>query len=84
MSMSTDPSQVRLSPEQQRFLADLADRIGKPWSAVFDEALGQYRVEFATNGGGDRPKAVFGAGKDLVTLADDFEDSLDDFREYVE
>ena len=82
--MSTDPSQVQLSPEQQRILAEMADRSGKPWPAVFDEALVQYRAMSITNGGGRKPKAVFGSGRGLIVLADDFDAPLEDSRNYVE
>ena len=82
--MSTDPSQVRLSPEQQQFLADVADQAGKPWTIVFSEALGQYRLSHVPNGGGKTPKAEFGSGRGLVTLANDFDAPLEDFREYSE
>jgi hypothetical protein len=82
--MSTDPSQVELSLQQRRILAELADQAGKPWSDVLSEALGQYRLKCATNSVGAQPKVVFGSGKGLITLADDFAAALDDFRDYVE
>ena len=83
--MSTDPSQVKLSPDQQRFLAALADQAGKPWTLVFSEALGQYRVQHAENGGQGKPqKACFGSGRGLVSLADDFDAPLADLKDYSE
>lgn len=81
--MSTDPSQVHLTPEQQQSLADLADKAGKPWTLVFSEALGQYRVRYVESGE-KRPKAVFGGAKGLFTMAADFDAPLNDFQEYEE
>ena len=80
--MSTDPTQVYLNPEQQQFLAEIADKAGKPWTIVFSEALGQYRVQYAIEGG-RKPKAKFGSGKGLVSMASDFDAPLDDFQDYT-
>lgn len=81
--MSTDPTQVSLSPEQQQFLAEIADQAGKPWTIVFSEALEQYRVQYAQEGG-RKPKARFGSGKGLVSMASDCDAPLADFENHRE
>jgi hypothetical protein len=40
--MAIDPRQIELSPDQQRLLADAAERTGRPWSDVLAEALRRY------------------------------------------
>lgn len=82
--MSTDPNQVKLTPQQQKFLADLADRAGKPWSEVFIEALGQYHMPNTQHEEREPPKARFGSGKGLFTLSDDFDAPLSDFQDNSE
>lgn len=40
--MATDITQVQLSDAERRLLSEVANRAGKPWSQVFNEALRQY------------------------------------------
>lgn len=37
--MAIDPGTINLTPEQQRRLAELSERTGRPWPEVLDEAL---------------------------------------------
>jgi hypothetical protein len=43
--MAVDPSDIQLTPEQQKWLAAISHESGKPWPIVFSEALARYRVE---------------------------------------
>ncbi|MBA3315729.1 MAG: hypothetical protein M3552_14055 [Planctomycetota bacterium] len=51
--MSIDPQNIELDARQRADLAALAERVGKPWTAVFSEALEAYRHKAAANGHAD-------------------------------
>ena len=51
--MSIDPADIHLDREHQKRLAELADKIGRPWADVLIEALSEYgRAHFVENKGG--------------------------------
>jgi hypothetical protein len=79
--MATDPnSPFELSPEQQAKLTELAEQTGKGWPDLLDEMLGRYASTYAPA----KHKARFGGGKGLLTIADDFDDALPDFQDYMQ
>ena len=41
--MKTDPADIHLDAKQQRELAELAEKSGRPWPEVLSEALAGYR-----------------------------------------
>jgi hypothetical protein len=51
--MATAPDQIRLGPDLQRELAQLADDAGKPWNVVLSEALASYRAERVATSSGE-------------------------------
>jgi hypothetical protein len=40
--MATAPDEIRLTPEQQSQIAQVADSAGQPWEVVLNEALTTY------------------------------------------
>jgi len=40
--MATDPNDIRLSEEDKELLGKVADKNGKPWHAVFWDAITKY------------------------------------------
>jgi predicted transcriptional regulator len=54
--MSVAPETIRLSPEQQSRLAQLADQTGQPWEALLGEAL--RRLEHSTEMRPERSESV--------------------------
>ena len=52
--MATSPDEIKLTDQQQRQLAILADLAGKPWAEVLGEALTRYQsIQLATENRGD-------------------------------
>jgi len=51
--MSISPDEITLTPEQRQHLALLAEKLGKPWDAVLEEALStiEHRVPSDTDNG---------------------------------
>jgi hypothetical protein len=49
--MSTQPSQIFLTPDQQRFLAELADKTGRPWPEILESALNHCTIPDASTNG---------------------------------
>lgn len=47
--MATNPSDIQLNEAEKQLLATVADRSGKPWSEVFQDALAKY-VEGGSDG----------------------------------
>jgi hypothetical protein len=43
MFMATDFTQIQLTDAERRLVYELAERTGKPWTNVLNEALSQYR-----------------------------------------
>lgn len=43
--MNIDPQIIELNARQRADLAALSERVGKPWSVVFSEALSMYRLD---------------------------------------
>ena len=69
--MATDPSDIKLSAEYRRMLAQLADRLGKSPQDILDEALGRYAdvpdaVKSANNSSG---KSLFEAMQEVGAVA---------------
>jgi hypothetical protein len=48
--MSVDPKTITLDDSQRKALAELSDKVGKPWPEVFSEALTTYRPQPHANG----------------------------------
>lgn len=48
--MSVDPKTIALDDSQRQVLAELSDKVGKPWPEVLLEALTTYRPKSQTNG----------------------------------
>jgi hypothetical protein len=70
--MATNPDDIRLSEEQKRLIAERADRNGKPWQTVLQEALAS---ESATGDEGLDTEfmdwcAEQVRGKDVISLAE--------------
>jgi hypothetical protein len=40
--MAIDPKEIELTEAQRRELAELANRVGKPWAVVYRDALRHY------------------------------------------
>jgi hypothetical protein len=82
--MATNPDDIHLDDNRRRDLAEAADETGKAWTEVFDEALKRYRTAHPSQSGNGTRTRRFGAGKNLISIADDFDEPLEDFREYTE
>ena len=80
-NLENDPNTIRLSQDQREELATTANQAQKPWWDVFADALKQYRLE---SNGDHEKKTAFGIGKGVMTMSNDFEAPLGDFREYME
>lgn len=48
--MNIDPQTIELDEQQKAELAAISKQVGKPWSAVFSEALEAYRRETLADG----------------------------------
>jgi hypothetical protein len=57
--MAVDPSDIELSPEQRKRLAELSEKTGKPWHTVFSEALASYRTPEDAAGTENTPEESF-------------------------
>ena len=79
--MATDPHDINLNDEQRRKLAEAANEAGKPWAEFFEQALRRYQ---AAGNGGEKRTPKFGTGKGLISIGEDFDEPLEDFREYSE
>lgn len=57
--MPTSPDEIQLTAQQKHRIADVADRIGRPWPEVLSEALRAYRPAVAHNGNGVTEKSLY-------------------------
>ena len=58
--MAIDISQIQLTDAERRFVAEVAERTGKPWAEVLKDALRQYAETVASQlKNGDRVESLY-------------------------
>ena len=84
--MIVDPSNIELSVEQRRCLAELSEETGKPWPTVFSEALASYKTA-KERASSDVPEESFYDAAVRVGLLGSIDDAPPDLstnRKYME
>jgi hypothetical protein len=63
--MKIDPADIHLDAKQQRELAELSERSGRPWPDVLSEALSGYRSTHADKPDGGSEESFYDAASRL-------------------
>jgi hypothetical protein len=82
--MPLSPDDIHLEPEQKKLIADLAEAEQKPWPKVLQDALDSYRLgKQVPATPGEKPRRRAGNGKGKVWMAPDFDEPLEEFKDYL-
>ena len=79
--MHITPDDIQLAPEQQRLIADLAAKTNKDWQVILREALSNYVPE--TDDEQEPKKRIPGNGRGKIWMSPDFDEPLEEFRDYM-
>lgn len=82
--MPTDPNVIELSLDQKRHLAEVADRTGREWSEVLEDAL---QPLYTRNGGpptSGKSASFYEAMKDVIGIVKDAPSDLSTNPKYME
>jgi len=81
--MAIDPRQIHLSDDQRKQLAETAEKSGRPWDELLDDALRGIGV--GGDAGGVRPRRILDElGESAAQVSDDeFDAAIDEASQYA-
>ncbi len=78
------PNDIYLNEKQKQQIAALAEQQNKPWEEVLEEALTRYAESTGVPPEQpQRPRRVPGSAKGKIWMAPDFDEPLEEFKDYM-